>query len=288
MRLRNKLQKTSTIDELLDAEAEEHDKDYTGKFAFGSPTLKFSKEYVWAVNNHAYKRETYSRGFIKRRLFEELQLEDISGKEVLDVGCGNGQHAVFMAMYGARVKAFDLSKVGIEMGKEMAKAQGVAEACEFRIANISKLPYEDQSFDIILHNAVLHHILKYPNVKEETFRVLKPGGKVIFVDGLRDNPIYNAVRAFKNFVKGSGQDLGDVDLEFKDFLQFCDGFQNVKLERRCLFESVKAGIAKPYNNNALVRLVIWLAKVSDDIVLKMFPSLDRYCTEIIGTMEKPQ
>jgi ubiquinone/menaquinone biosynthesis C-methylase UbiE len=288
MRLRNKLQETSTVDELLDAEAEEHDKDYAGKFGFGSSTLEFSKEYVWSVNDHAYKKGTYSRGYIKRRLFEELRLDDISGKEVLDVGCGNGQHAVFMAMHGAKVKAFDLSQVGIEMGENMAKAHGVEEQCEFRIANISELPYADESFDIVLHNAVLHHILKYPNVREETFRVLKPGGRVIFVDGLRDNPIYTGIRAVKNLAKGNSQDLGDVDLEFKDFLDFCEGFQNVELERRCLFESVKAGIARPYNNNSVVRFIIWLAKLSDDVALKMLPFLERYCTEIIGTMEKPK
>jgi len=287
MRLRSEIQREASIDELLEHEAVEHDEDYAGKYAFGSPTLKFSRDYAWQVNDHVYKKGTYIRGFLKRRLFEVLDLNNLAGKKVLDAGCGNGQHAVFLAMYGARVSGFDLSPVGVKMAEAMAEANGVSDLCEFGIANISELPYDDEEFDLIVHNAVLHHMLKYPNVREETFRVLKPGGRVIIVEGIRENPIYRGARTIKDFITRNELDLGDVDLEMKDILEFTQGFTEVHFERRCLVEGIKEGIGRYYSNGRLTRGILYVAKRTDDVLLKLFPGLEKYCTEIVAWMRKP-
>ena len=151
-------------------------------------------------------------------------------------------------MHGARVCGFDLSPVGLDVARAMAEANDVSHLCDCRIANISELPYEDEEFDLVLHNAVLHHILKYPNVRTETLRVLKPGGRVVFADGLRDNPLYTGARAVKDFVRGKQAELGDIDLEMQDILDLSEGFVDLRFERRCLFESVKAVIAKPHGS----------------------------------------
>jgi hypothetical protein len=70
MRLRNERQRNASIEELLQHEAEEHDIDYAGKYAFGASTPKFSKEFAWKISDHVYKRGAYRRGYIKRRLFQ--------------------------------------------------------------------------------------------------------------------------------------------------------------------------------------------------------------------------
>jgi 2-polyprenyl-3-methyl-5-hydroxy-6-metoxy-1,4-benzoquinol methylase len=287
MRYRSEEQKQASIENLLEQEAVEHDLHYKDKFGFGSPTLELDKSYVWQVNDKIYKRGVYKRGHVKRLMFELLDLDNISGKKVLDVGCGNGQHGVFMAMHGAEVYGFDLSEVGIEVANAMAKANEVDHLCHFRVANISELPYEDNQFDVILLNAVLHHILKYPNVREETYRVLKPGGKVVMRDGLRENPLYRGARALRNYVKGLKPDLGDVDLERKDLLAFCEGFENVELKQRCLLEGIKNAIAPAYNIGPVPRGVLFLAKCTDDVVLTLLPGMQKYCSELLGSMTKP-
>jgi ubiquinone/menaquinone biosynthesis C-methylase UbiE len=43
------------------------------------------------------------------------------------------------------------------------------------LASVSYLPYEDAYFDIVVLNAALHHIIKYPNYSAEIWRVLKQG-----------------------------------------------------------------------------------------------------------------
>ena len=81
MRLRGELQRTSTIDDLLEREAIEHDQDYEGKTGFGSPTLKITKEYVCRVNDHVFKKNAYIRGMTKRRMLESLGLSTLADNE---------------------------------------------------------------------------------------------------------------------------------------------------------------------------------------------------------------
>ena len=146
-------------------------------------------------NDYPFKKGTYRRGYRKRRLFQLMELKQIAEKKGLDVGCGIGQHTVFHALYGAEAYGFDISSIGVATGARMARANNVADLCHFTVASVSYLPYEDDYFDIVVLNAALHHIIKYPNYNTEIRRVLKPGGKLFVADGLR-NSIYKAVREF--------------------------------------------------------------------------------------------
>jgi len=125
--------------------AEMHDLDYANSFPFMSTSLRFDVKDVWHINDHCYKKGRYIRGYRKRRLFELMDLENIKSKKVLDVGCGNGQHAVFFAMYGAEVYAFDISEIGVEIGRKTAKANGVSDRCHFSVQTVSNMDYEDET-----------------------------------------------------------------------------------------------------------------------------------------------
>lgn len=56
-------------------------------------------------------------GDLRKEAFELLG--EVRGKRVLDYGCGSGQLGVYLALQGARVSGFDLSREGIEMAREM-------------------------------------------------------------------------------------------------------------------------------------------------------------------------
>lgn len=285
MRYQTKGDEKYSIDENLRMEAEAHDEDYDGRMPFGLDSMEFTKEQVWAVNDQAYKKGCYRRGQRKRRLFEIMELEEIAGKRVLEVGCGQGHNAVFFAMYGARVSGFDLSPKGIEMAKRIAKANNVGDLCDFQVANVSELPYESGSFDVVVCNAVLHHVVKYPGVREELYRVLRSGGRLFFAEGVRDNVLYRYARTLRRKIKPVHYH-GDIDLEMADIHELTKGYSAVEIEQFALFEKFAQGFGRDYDNSLPVRALYAAANVVDRVLLTVIPPLRKQCLEIVGVATK--
>ena len=224
-------------------EADIHDVEY------GHRTLDLIDiDQWWRCNDHCYKRGTYYRGYRKRRLMQLVDISSVGGKAVLEVGCGTGELSVFMALHGATVSGFDLSKVGIDTAKKLAAANGVAKRCDFSVQSASCMSFNDGSFDIVIYNAVLHHALKYPNVREETWRVLKAGGLCAFAEGIRGNPVYRAARRVKRALTRE-QLEGDVDIDVRDLDCFMEGYIDRKTEFLCLTLGIKQLIGKTHDND---------------------------------------
>ena len=276
------------VEDLLLREAQEHDRDY-GTWAakpFGLPTLNFTAEDVWRINDFSFRKGTYRRGYRKRRLFQLMELDQIAGKRVLDVGCGIGQHTVFHALHGAELYGVDISAVGIATGARMARANNVADRCHFTVASVSYLPYEDDYFDIVVLNAALHHVIKYPNYNTEIWRVLKPGGKLFVADGVR-NSIYKALRECYRSIARDKPDRGDVDLFMSDLKEFLEGYQNLYLERFTLLEGLREGIARLYNNPLPIRVILFLLFALDQALFRLLPVTRNYTSEYVMVLEKP-
>src|SRR6266849_5339567 len=92
-----------------------------------------------------------------RRSTEEL-LERAScqaGQQVLDVGCGVGTTAVALAQrYGAHVTAVDISPLMLARAQSNVRAAGVADRVAVEAGDIMALRFADNSFDIVLAEAV--------------------------------------------------------------------------------------------------------------------------------------
>jgi uncharacterized protein YbaR (Trm112 family)/ubiquinone/menaquinone biosynthesis C-methylase UbiE len=97
--------------------------------------------------------------------------EELSGKIMLDAGCGNGSQSVAYTEFGLEVVAVDLS-TGLEKGYAFRQIHKGArpEKVHFVNADLQNPPFAADSFDIIHSAGVLHHT---PNT-EKTFRALRP------------------------------------------------------------------------------------------------------------------
>lgn len=115
------------------------------------------------------------------------EIGDVCSKKVLDCGIGIGKSSVFLAQKGAEVFGFDISSQMVRVAKNRAKRVNV-----FRMRT-ECLGFKDEQFDAVFGIHILHHT----NIKKsisEIYRVLKKGGKGVFVENFGFNPIVNFSR----------------------------------------------------------------------------------------------
>ncbi len=127
------------------------------------------------------------------------QLGDVSGKSLLDLGCGAGENSVYFALRGADCVASDYSPGMVEVALQLAAANGVK--IQGRVINAMAIDYPDNSFDIVYAANLLHHIPDPLVTIAEIHRILKPGGKMCFWDPLRHNPVINVYRKMATEVR---------------------------------------------------------------------------------------
>lgn len=110
----------------------------------------------------------------------------LSGKAVLDVGCGGGILSEAMAGRGAQVTGIDLGEKALKVAQLHKLESGAA--VDYRLVSIEELAEErPESFDIVTCMEMLEHVPDPAAVVEACARLVKPGGQVFF-STLNRNP----------------------------------------------------------------------------------------------------
>lgn len=154
----------------------------------------------------------------------------LTGKNILDLGCGFGETAVFWAKKGALVEAIDISSESISIANKLAKRHKVSNRCNFQQMTAENLNYKNEYFDFVFGNGVLHHVELLPSLKEIK-RVLKKDGKAVFVEPLAYNPIINVYRNIADEVRTPTE----RPLTFKKIKNMKDYFKKVDHQEYQLF-----------------------------------------------------
>lgn len=133
----------------------------------------------------------------RKRLYQYLEKKtsDLNGMTVLDYGCGHGHLSLRYSGSGAsKVIGIDISKKFIDLATKQRDGLGVdAALCQFVEMDAHDLKFEDDSFDLVIGYAILHHLDTKLAVKE-IYRVLKPCGRVLLLEPLADNPALKLFR----------------------------------------------------------------------------------------------
>jgi ubiquinone/menaquinone biosynthesis C-methylase UbiE len=137
--------------------------------------------------------ETYGEDFGQTSWVTTAESEEIPRlldlkreSSVLEIGCGSGGYALHLAeKVGCRVVGLDINEAGIRNANQLAQAKGIESQVNFQQCDVSKgLRFEEGTFDALFSNDVLCHVPGRADLLGEMFRVLKPGGRMLFSDAL--------------------------------------------------------------------------------------------------------
>ena len=165
--------------------------------------------------NEHIREEFLAAGIRLNELMVEYGKIDASSK-VLDVGCGNGNAAVWLTCAtGAHVTGVDLSGVRVANAiKSLENVPDLASQLAFEKASATDLPFDEGTFTHVWSQATIYHVPDKVKVLEEAYRVLDTGGAFIFDDLTK--PTANVSESAQKFVYE--RLLFDTDFSFYSYI----------------------------------------------------------------------
>ena len=100
---------------------------------------------------------------------------DVSGRRILDAGCGSGPLMGSLRERGASVTGFDVSAAMVDLARER-----LGEDADLHVLDLAApLPFADAEYDDVIASLVLHYLEDWSGPLAELRRVLKPGGRMV-------------------------------------------------------------------------------------------------------------
>jgi len=100
---------------------------------------------------------------------------------IADLGAGEGALSLLLAQRAKKVIAVDTSANMIEVAREQAQRNGIANV-EYRLGDMEELPIDAASVDLVFFSQSLHHALHPERALSEAHRILVPGGRILILD----------------------------------------------------------------------------------------------------------
>jgi cyclopropane fatty-acyl-phospholipid synthase-like methyltransferase len=197
---------------------------------YGTAYGNFAAEVLAQVRRDTYGddfgQSSWVTGHEYRRFFELLELA--AADHVLDVGCGSGGPALFLAREtGCRVTGVDVNEAGVRAGLTLAREAGLDDRVHLRRADVREpLPFPDRALDAIVCMDAVCHLPDRLRLFGEWHRVLRPGGRMLYTDPVVvTGPVSNEELATRSST---------------GYFEFCPPGVNERLIRQAGFELVRA------------------------------------------------
>lgn len=196
-------------------------------------------------------------------------LGDLSGRTVVDYGCGAGENSVLLAKRNAHVIGIDISPDLLELAKHRMELHGIHNNYDFRVGSCLDTGLPDHSVDGVFAIAILHHlVVDLDGAAREIRRILKPRGFLILQEPIRDNSL---ARVARRLVPARAEDISPQErcLTTPELLHFVSGMEIAAIRKFRLPHLVFLSGDWAYKlDGALLRALPFLAHFATNCVIK--------------------
>lgn len=129
----------------------------------------------------------FGRSYVPGRSWKalaEMLLRLLPPLVIADLGAGEGTLALLLSQRAKRVIAVDSSEKMVEYGLGLVERNGI-QNLEYRLGDMEELPIGSGEIDLVMMHQALHHALHPERALAETWRVLRPGGRIVLLDLLK-------------------------------------------------------------------------------------------------------
>lgn len=154
-----------------------------------------------------------------------------AGGDALEVGCGAGGAARVLGPVARSLIGIDVSPVALDAARAQvaARSAGWSARIDFMEMDAESLSFPDGTFDLVCGRGILHHV-DAARLAAEAARVLRPGGRAVFLEPLGHNPFGNLFRRLTPRLRSEDEHpLLEADLE-----SLHDAYAEVRVERYAL------------------------------------------------------
>ncbi len=155
---------------------------------------------AWKDNDAEFMVNEAKDIIIERFNNNNIDLSNIVGKKVLDLGCGSGRYTCALALLGAgHVTGVDYGDEGLQKGRSLSDKFGLS--IDFQKQNILDLSFDTDSFDFVFCNGVTHHTEDIIKATSEIYRVLKPSGSAWYYIYGSGGYAWRIIKEFNSLMK---------------------------------------------------------------------------------------
>jgi 2-polyprenyl-3-methyl-5-hydroxy-6-metoxy-1,4-benzoquinol methylase len=183
---------------------------------------------------------------------------DLTGRRVLELGCGPGIYTVALARRGAHVTAIDVSAEAVALTLARAEANGVTDRVDARQMGAESLQLDAGRFDLVVGFGILHHV-DLDAIGPSIQRMLTPGGKAIFREPLGENVLLEFVRRHVQY-RQKARSPNENPLTYAEIRQVGAHFQSTHLREFYLLSMISRFVGREHSFGSLWRIDEWLLR----------------------------
>jgi cyclopropane fatty-acyl-phospholipid synthase-like methyltransferase len=146
----------------------------------------YAEELYGEIRRETYGEDIGQNSWLTADEYREFfRIMDLGpGKKVLEIATGSGGPAVFMVKEtGCVLTGIDINENGVNNARRLAEENGLSDQITFVLGDATAtLPFPDGSFDAIVSIDSINHLKDRAGVLKQFYRLLKPGGKLLYTD----------------------------------------------------------------------------------------------------------